>query len=96
MNLGGHRRRAIGSAWQVGFGNLGGIVATYALEAKNSPFPFMVCISSCCVCVILSAVYAGYCWRQNRKRAAQAWGREYTEEERKQLGDRSPSYRLMT
>lgn len=24
MNLGGHHRRAVGSAWQVGFGNIGG------------------------------------------------------------------------
>jgi predicted MFS family arabinose efflux permease len=27
MNLGGHTRRAVGSAWQVGFGNIGGIIA---------------------------------------------------------------------
>jgi MFS family permease len=25
MNLGGHHRRAVGSAWQVGFGNIGGM-----------------------------------------------------------------------
>jgi len=24
MNLGGHHRRAVGTAWQVGFGNIGG------------------------------------------------------------------------
>lgn len=28
MNLGGHHRRAVGTAWQVGFGNIGGIIAT--------------------------------------------------------------------
>ena len=27
MNLGGHHRRAVGSAWQIGFGNIGGIIA---------------------------------------------------------------------
>jgi hypothetical protein len=26
MNLGGHHRRAVGAAWQVGFGNIGGII----------------------------------------------------------------------
>lgn len=30
MNLGGHHRRAVGTAWQVGFGNIGGIIATYS------------------------------------------------------------------
>ncbi|KAE9978654.1 hypothetical protein BLS_000401 [Venturia inaequalis] len=37
MNLGGHHRRAIGSAWQVGFGNIGGIIAVFAFLAKDSP-----------------------------------------------------------
>jgi predicted MFS family arabinose efflux permease len=27
LNVGGHTRRAVGSAWQVGFGNIGGIIA---------------------------------------------------------------------
>ncbi|KAI9648328.1 High-affinity nicotinic acid transporter [Ciborinia camelliae] len=37
MNLGGHHRRSVGSAWQVGFGNIGGIIATYAFLAKDAP-----------------------------------------------------------
>lgn len=28
MNLGGHHRRSVGSAWQIGFGNIGGSVFT--------------------------------------------------------------------
>lgn len=28
QNLGGHHRRAVGTAWQIGFGNIGGIIAT--------------------------------------------------------------------
>lgn len=38
MNLSGHRRRAVGTAWQVGFGNTGGIISTFAFfqsDAKN-------------------------------------------------------------
>ncbi|KAI9880282.1 MAG: hypothetical protein M1830_004401 [Pleopsidium flavum] len=37
LNLGGHHRRAVGTAWQVGFGNIGGIIATYAFQAKDAP-----------------------------------------------------------
>lgn len=95
MNLGGHRRRAIGTAWQIGFGNFGAIIVTYALRDKGSPVPVLACIASCCVCVVFCAWYAGYCWRQNRGRRARGWGREYTEEEKARLGDLSPGYRLM-
>ena len=38
MNLGGHHRRSVGSAWQIGFGNIGGIIATYSFLAKDAPF----------------------------------------------------------
>ncbi|OAX80147.1 hypothetical protein ACJ72_05522 [Emergomyces africanus] len=37
MNLGGHKRRAVGAAWQVGFGNIGGIIATYSFLEKDRP-----------------------------------------------------------
>ncbi|EFQ35628.1 major facilitator superfamily transporter [Colletotrichum graminicola M1.001] len=37
MNLGGHHRRSIGSGWQVGFGNIGGIVAVFAFLKKDAP-----------------------------------------------------------
>jgi MFS transporter, ACS family, DAL5 transporter family protein len=29
MNLGGHHRRAVGTAWQIGFGNTGGIIGKH-------------------------------------------------------------------
>ena len=37
MNLGGHHRRSVGSAWQVGFGNIGGIIAVFAFVAADAP-----------------------------------------------------------
>ncbi|KAI5795319.1 major facilitator superfamily domain-containing protein [Peziza echinospora] len=36
-NLGGHHRRAVGTAWQIGFGNIGGIIATYTFVAAEAP-----------------------------------------------------------
>lgn len=36
MNLGGHHRRAVGSAWQIGFGNIGGIIATYSFQQSDA------------------------------------------------------------
>lgn len=37
-NLAGHKRRSIGSAFQIGFGNVGGIVATFLFLAKDAPY----------------------------------------------------------
>lgn len=36
MNLGGHHRRAVGSGWIIGFGNIGGIIATFAFQAQDA------------------------------------------------------------
>lgn len=36
MNLGGHHRRAVGTAWQVGFGNIGGIIGKTAFLPKKT------------------------------------------------------------
>lgn len=39
MNLGGHHRRAVGTAWQIGFGNIGGIIATVrAIPSQRTHF----------------------------------------------------------
>lgn len=35
MNLGGHHRRSVGSAWQVGFGNIGGESAVIGQDAAS-------------------------------------------------------------
>ncbi|PGH10127.1 hypothetical protein AJ80_07578 [Polytolypa hystricis UAMH7299] len=37
MNLSSHKRRSVGTAWQVGFGNIGGIIATYSFLSKDAP-----------------------------------------------------------
>jgi hypothetical protein len=37
MNLHGHVQRSIGSGWMVSFGNIGGIVATFAFVKADAP-----------------------------------------------------------
>src|SRR3954465_6319011 len=37
MNLEGHQNRAVGTAWQVAFGNTAGIVSTFAFPPKDKP-----------------------------------------------------------
>ena len=56
MNLQGHLERSIGTAWMLGFGNLGGIVATFSFQSTDAPyyhkgysvFFFGLCLMAAC------------------------------------------------
>lgn len=37
MNFSGHYRKMVGSAWQIGFGNIGGIIATFLYKDIDKP-----------------------------------------------------------
>ncbi|KAL3465791.1 major facilitator superfamily domain-containing protein [Aspergillus heterothallicus] len=99
MNLGGHRRRSVGTAWQVGFGNIGGIIATYSFLEKdkvNHYKPgFSIGVSflafSCACCI----VYFMAIWHQNRQRERimASGDRSYLEEDDERLGDMATKFR---
>ncbi|EJT76465.1 high-affinity nicotinic acid transporter [Gaeumannomyces tritici R3-111a-1] len=100
MNLGGHHRRAVGSAWQVGFGNIGGIIAVYAFLKRDAPFfipGYSISISFTVLSILACVAYGVACWAANRRRdgEAAAHGSRLTEEEKTELGDMSPDYRYL-
>lgn len=100
QNLGGHHRRAIGSAWQVGFGNIGGIIAVYVFLTKDKPkyvTGYSVCIAWCCLSLLSCCAYCAACWMQNRRKdktPRPAGGWEEGEEEREK-GDLAQGYRYL-
>ncbi|KAI0926061.1 hypothetical protein AcV5_008625 [Taiwanofungus camphoratus] len=70
-NLGGHHRRAVGSAWQVGFGNIGGIIAVYSFLAQDAPkyIPgYSICIAFLCLAMIVDCAYLMSIAYENRRR----------------------------
>lgn len=70
MNLRGHAERSIGSAWLIGFGNIGGIVATFLFVKKDAPYyhpGYSVCLAMAALCVVSCAGYGLLIWRQRRK-----------------------------
>ena len=88
MNLGGHHRRAVGSAWQVGFGNIGGIIATYAFLDTDKPYykkGYAICLSFLLFSAASCCVYAVAVSMENRKRDHAVVG-TLTEEEKTELG----------
>lgn len=71
MNLKGHGQRAVGTAWQVGFGNIAGIVATFAFPSKDAPryhLGYSLGLGCLCLAGVTSAVYFAGCFVQNRRR----------------------------
>ena len=98
MNLGGHHRRAVGTAWQIGFGNIGGIIATYAFLAKDAPLyrqGYGICIGFACLSLLSCCVYAVALTWQNRSRDRLGRDLGLGESEKTEMGDRSPDYRYL-
>lgn len=98
MNLGGHHRRSVGTAWQVGFGNIGGIIATYSFVEKNGAIDYrtgyIICLSFVCLSGVMCVAYGLACWFENRKRDHAAVDpAAIPEEEEEYLGDLAPTYR---
>ncbi|KAJ5992824.1 hypothetical protein N7451_008548 [Penicillium sp. IBT 35674x] len=97
MNLGGHHRRSIGTAWQVGFGNIGGIIATFSFLSTDAPYytkGYSICIAFACLSIISCTVYLVAVWFENRKRDnAVVDPNAISEEEEEFLGDLAPNYR---
>ncbi len=98
MNLGGHHRRSVGSAWQIGFGNVGGIIATYSFLQKDAPGyrpGYSICIAFCVLSVVSCVAYAASVWIQNRNRERSPRDLGLTEFEKTEMGDMSPDYRYL-
>ncbi|GAB7364888.1 hypothetical protein MBLNU230_g5679t1 [Neophaeotheca triangularis] len=98
MNLGGHHRRSVGSAWQVGFGNIGGIISTFAFREVDAPgyLPgYSICIAFTILAILSSCIYGFACWTANRKRDKMPTDLGMTETEKTELGDMNPEYRYL-
>ncbi|KAI0024960.1 MFS general substrate transporter [Xylariomycetidae sp. FL0641] len=98
MNLGGHHRRAIGSAWQIGFGNIGGIIATYAFLDKDAPYfktGYSLCLAFTCLSALATVLYLFSIHTENRRRARSATDVGLSDYDKTELGDLNPEFRYM-
>lgn len=98
MNLGGHLRRGVGSAWQVGFGNLGGIIAVYIFLQRDAPKftkGYALSLAFTCLSILSCTAYGVSCMLSNKKRSQSNEADNLTEEEKNELGDLSPDYRYL-
>lgn len=98
MNTGGHHRRAVVSAWQVSFGNIGGIIAVFAFLPKDTPryIPgYSICLAFTILSIIACLTYGAGCYFANKSRQRQALDVGLTAYEKTELGDLSPDYRYL-
>ncbi|KAI9671755.1 MAG: hypothetical protein M1831_003283 [Alyxoria varia] len=91
---------SVGSAYQIGFGNIGGIIAVYAFLEKDAPEytpGYSICIAFCVLSMLSCVIYGSACLWQNRRREKMprmVEGYEEDEEERK-MGDMRQGYRYL-
>lgn len=96
MNLGGHHRRAVGTGWQIGFGNIGGIIASFTFQTKDSPrfVPgYSICIAFAILSAITSTIYFFSVMYQNKRRAKSPRDLSLSEAEKTAKGDLNQDYR---
>jgi hypothetical protein len=98
MNIGSHARRSVCSAWQVGFGNIGGIIAVFAFFPADAPgykTGYSICIAFTILAMVATVLYGWSCISTNRKRDKMPTDLNLSEHDKADLGDHSPEYRFL-
>jgi len=101
QNMGGHYKRAIATALQIGLGNAGGIVASNVFITKQAPrykTGYGTSLAMLLMCGVMCTVFYVGLKRENRKR--DSGGRDYRfhkeREELENMGDDHPGFRFTT
>ena len=99
-NMGGHYKRSIGAAMQIGLGNCGGIIASNIYitdQAPSYPVGYGVSLGLLWMCAAAATVFVVGLWVENGKRArGERDARLALEEaEVRNLGDDHPRFRFV-
>lgn len=98
LNYGGHLRKSMGTAWQIGFGNIGGIISTFLFLQKDAPvyapgLGTSIAFTVFSICFLLAyfvaLIYA------NRKKQKPAYKEKFdslSEREKVLAGDKNPEF----
>lgn len=98
LNNGSHIRKSVGTAWQIGFGNIGGIIATFIFLAKDAPVykpGLSTCIAAVCFSMLCTFAYFFAVRRLNHVKQTESYQTKFEQlPEREQviLGDRNPRF----
>jgi MFS family permease len=103
MNLAGHLRRGTGTAFQIGFGNIGGIIAAYAFPAEDAPryvTGYALCVAFIIFALAAAVAYFVAVTVQNAARdkmvaSGEAGNSQLSAEEEELRGDLNIRYRYL-
>jgi hypothetical protein len=73
MNLHGHLKRSIGTAWITSFANTGGFLATFTFIASDAPRytkGYSICMGAICFSILSTIAYTGLIMKARRKRSS--------------------------
>ncbi|CCH46799.1 putative transporter [Wickerhamomyces ciferrii] len=101
LNYGGHMRKSVGSATQIGLGNIGGIIATFVYLQQDAPYytkGLSVGIAFCVVSIftMISMIWF-YKYRNDCKRTEDYRLEFFAQDDRTIVleGDKHPSYKYL-
>ncbi|GAA6035417.1 hypothetical protein JCM8097_000245 [Rhodosporidiobolus ruineniae] len=100
-NLSGQTKRAVGSAFQIGIGNLAALASTNVYRTQDKPHYYLghgVVLGFVALGLVCAPLYAYLLKRENARKAAElarpaSERRQYTVEELRDMGDRSPEFK---
>lgn len=101
MNFSGHTRKMVASAFQVGFGNIGGIIAVFVYRSKDAPgYRRGIWVSMALVLLTMGSITVYVCGllKVNRDRDSGKGREEFNQLskiEQLKKGDLNPSFRYM-
>jgi hypothetical protein len=98
-NMGGHLKRGVSSALQIGLGNCGGIIASNIYIPKQKPrYPlgFGVSLGLVWLCGVSAIIFLLIIWMENKKRdqGKRNLRLNVSPEELDNLGDDHPNFRF--
>lgn len=101
LNYNGHIRKSVGTAFVIGFGNIGGIVSSFLFPAKDSPkftMGMSVGVAFVAFGLVLMIIYCGYLFYMNREKSKleyiQKW-ESLTDREKIMAGDLNPEFKYL-
>lgn len=99
LNFSGHTRKSVGTAFTIGFGNIGGIVSAFIFPNRDAPrykTGFGICIAFASFAVVLLITYFLYLRWQTHLKKSEAYQQRWAllDERTKILnGDKSPDFK---
>ncbi|CDR39662.1 CYFA0S03e05864g1_1 [Cyberlindnera fabianii] len=101
LNFGGHLRKSLGTAFQVGFGNIGGIIATFIFLAPDAPvykkgLGISIAFGALSI-IVFFGLWALLIYRNNKKLTTEYREKFFAQSEKDITlqGDKHPSFKYM-